>query len=174
MNIRIHISKAITLVFIALLFFSFKSYDWEYDKKSRVKIHTSISTIFNSETYIIEEFFIEQNKFYLIYDNNNIIGYFTVKTAPSKFHNFDYYVIFDKNIEILKIEVLHYRENYGAEICNKKWLQQFIGISTDNFEIYNRKIDGISGATLSVENLKKDVFELRNSLNYDINHTINN
>ena len=24
---------------------------------------------------------------------------------------------------------MHYRENYGAEICNKKWLKQFVGLS---------------------------------------------
>jgi len=36
--------------------------------------------------------------------------------------------------KILKGEVLHYLENYGAEICNKLWLQQFIGIDLELFK----------------------------------------
>ena len=33
---------------------------------------------------------------------------------PSKFHRFDYYVFFNDQEEILKVEGLHYRENYGG------------------------------------------------------------
>ena len=165
MNIRIHISKAITLVFIALLFFSFKSYDWEYDKKSRVKIHTSISTIFNSSTCNVERI---DDIFYSISEHESIIGYLAVTDVPSKFHQFDYYILFDQKAEILKVEILYYRENYGAEVCNKKWLQQFIGLPTKDYANYNREIHGISGATLSVNNLKRDVFRLSNIISNKI------
>ena len=72
MNIRIHISKPITLVFIALLFISFKTSNWEYEKKSRVKIHTSISKIFNSGTYILNDL---DDTFYSIKENDFTIGY---------------------------------------------------------------------------------------------------
>ena len=68
----------------------------------------------------------------------------------------------------MKVQVLQYRETYGAEICNKRWLKKFINTSTSNFAQYNRKIDGISGATISVNNIKKDVFKLSNRLQESI------
>ncbi len=65
---------------------------------------------------------------------------------------------------------MHYRENYGAEICNKKWLKQFVGLSIPiySYAKYNRMVDGISGATISVNNLKKDVFRLSKLLKKEI------
>ena len=68
----------------------------------------------------------------------------------------------------MKIEILKYRENYGAEICSKKWLEKFIKISTNDYVEYNRKVDGISGATISVNSVKKDVFNLSNILKKSI------
>jgi len=161
MNNRIHISKTITLVFIALLFISFKTSNWEYEKKSSIKIHTSISKIFNSGTYILNDL---DDTFYSIKENDSTIGYLAVTEAPSKFHSFDFYVIFDENEKILKVEILQYRENYGAEICNKNWLKQFVGIDTENFSDLNREIDGISGATISVNSLKHNLLKISNKL----------
>ena len=59
---------------------------------------------------------------------------------------------------------MHYRENWGAEICSKGWLKQFIGIDMENSQIYNKSIDGISGSTISVNSLKSDVFKISKEL----------
>ena len=163
-NTKLFFSKTTILMLAALLFFSFKFSDWEFDKKYRTIIHKSISEIFNSNTYIIEELEEFEEAFYSVKESENIIGYFVVTKAPSKFHQFDYYIIFNAKTDILKIEILQYRENYGAEICSKRWLKKFISITTNNYSQYNREIDGISGATISVNSLKKDVFKLSNVL----------
>ena len=167
MNFKNHISKAITVIVIALLFSSFKASYWELDKDSRATVYKSIAKIFNSETCNLDPI---DDTFYSISEDDSIIGYLAVTDAPSKFHRFDYYVLFNDKEEILKVEVLHYRENYGAEICNKKWLKQFVGLSIpiDSYAKYNRMVDGISGATLSVNNLKKDVFRLSKLLKKEI------
>ena len=68
----------------------------------------------------------------------------------------------------MKIEVLKYRENYGAEICSKRWLKKFINISTNSYTEYNQKIDAISGATISVNSIKTDVFSRTNILKKSI------
>ena len=81
------------------------------------------------------------------------MGYLAFDQAPSKFLKFEYYIIFDKKGEILKVEVLNYNENYGAEICNKRWLKQFQKINASSFLTYNNSIDGISGATISVQSI---------------------
>ena len=167
MNFKTQISKAVTLIVIALLFVSFRASYWEFDEKSRLTVYNSIAKMFNSKTcniHAIDEIF------YSISEHDSIIGYLAVTDAPSKFHMFDYYILFDNEAEILKVEILHYRENYGAEICNKKWLKQFVGLSIpiDSYAKYNRMVDGISGATLSVNNLKKDVFRLSKLLKKEI------
>ena len=131
-------------------------------------IPQSITKIFNNHTYALEELKNVDDSFYVIKEGGSISGYIVVANAPSKFHQFDYYIIFNKNSDILKIEILKYRENYGAEICSKKWLEKFIKIPTNDYVEYNRKVDGISGATISVNSVKKDVFNLSNILKKSI------
>jgi len=157
MNFKTQISKAVTLIVIVLLFFSFKASYWEIDKKSRVTVYNSITKIFNSKTCNIDAI---DEIFYSISEHDSIIGYLAVTDAPSKFHMFDYYILFDDKAEILKVEILHYRENYGAEICSKRWLKQFVGIDTKNSQAYNNSVDGISGATISVNSLKYDLLKI--------------
>ncbi len=156
MNIKSQLSKAITLMVIALLFFSFKASYWQFDKKSREIVYSSIAKIFKSQNCGIAEI---DDTFYTIKKDNAIVGYLAVTDAPSKFHTFDYYILFDNKAEILKVEILHYRENWGAEICSPKWLKQFIGIDTENSQAYNNGVDGISGATISVNSLKYDLLK---------------
>jgi hypothetical protein len=156
MNIKSQLSKAITLMVITLLFFSFKASYWQFDKKSREIVSSSIAKIFKSQNCGIAEI---DDTFYTIKKDNAIVGYLAVTDAPSKFHTFDYYILFDNKAEILKVEILHYRENWGAEICSPKWLKQFIGIDTENSQAYNNGVDGISGATLSVNSLKYDLLK---------------
>ena len=163
MHTKNNISKAAILA-VALIFFSFKFSDWEFDKKYRTIIHKSITEIFNSSTYITEELEAFEEAFYAIKESEKIVGYFVVAKVPSKFHQFDYYIIFNAKTDILKIEILQYRENYGAEICSKRWLKKFNHISTSNYAKYNREIDGISGATLSVQSISSHIWDVTEKL----------
>ena len=157
MNFKTQISKAVALIVIALLSSSFKVSYWEIDKKSRATVYNSIAKVFNSKTCNIDAI---DEIFYSISEHDSIIGYLAVTDAPSKFHMFDYYILFDNEAEILKVEILHYRENWGAEICGKKWLKQFIGIDTKNSHAYTNSIDAISGATISVNSLKYNLLKI--------------
>jgi len=164
MHFKTNISKAATLIVAALLFFSFTSLGWDYNKEYNTIIHKSITEIFNSSSLLVEEFIDTEESFHVIKQKDVVLGYFVVAQAPSKFHQFDYYIIFNSEAEILKIEILQYRENYGAEICSKNWLANFIKISTNTYPEYNRRVDGISGATISVNSIKRDVFKVSNML----------
>ena len=164
MHFKTNISKAATLIVAALLFFSFTSLGWDYNKEYNTIIHKSITEIFNSSSLLVEEFIDTEESFHVIKQKDVVLGYFVVAQAPSKFHQFDYYIIFNSEAEILKIEILQYRENYGAEICSKNWLANFINISTNTYPEYNRRVDGISGATISVNSIKRDVFKVSNML----------
>ena len=164
MHSKNNIIKAATLIVAALIFFSFTFPDWEYDKEYNTIIHKSIAEIFNSSTYLVEELINTEESFSVIKQKDVVLGYYVVAQAPSKFHQFDYYIIFNSEAEILKIEILQYRENYGAEICSKNWLADFINIPTDIYAKYNRRIDCISGATISVNSIKRDIFKVSNIL----------
>jgi hypothetical protein len=52
---------------------------------------------------------------------------------------------------IAKSEILIYRESRGREIRSQRFLRQFTGAALRDGAILDRRVDGITGATLSVE-----------------------
>ena len=92
MHFKTDISKAATLIVAALLFFSFTSLGWDYDKEYNTIIHKSITEIFNSSRLLVEEFIETEESFYVLKQKDIVLGYFVVAQAPSKFHQFDYYI----------------------------------------------------------------------------------
>jgi major membrane immunogen (membrane-anchored lipoprotein) len=68
-------------------------------------------------------------------------------------------------MELLKLQILAYRENYGGEIANKRWLKQFLTRPTE-------KVQAISGATISVESMKMVVSSLNQKMKnwYQVHH----
>ncbi|RLD24568.1 MAG: hypothetical protein DRI71_02205 [Bacteroidetes bacterium] len=80
-------------------------------------------------------------------------SYVLFDEAPSKVDTFVYMVIFNVDGVIEKVSVLLYKENYGGEIASKRFLRQFKGKSNGQNMKFNQDIDGISGATLSVQSI---------------------
>jgi hypothetical protein len=163
MHFKNNISKVATLIVAALLFFSFTS-AYVLNARDWKKIEKSTKALFNTADFS----FLEINtiskfgntRLFKISD----LGYLAFDQAPSKFHKFEYYMIFSDKGDVLNIEVLNYNENYGAEICNKRWLKQFQKINTSSFLTYNNSIDGISGATLSVQSISANSWQVTQKL----------
>ena len=102
-----------------------------------------------------------------IVSEEKLLGYGYIGNAPSKTATFDYLVLFDQDLIITKSKVLLYREEYGGEIGSKRWLKQFIGVSSSSEElIYNKDIIPISGATISVQSMTKAMNDLLKSINF--------
>jgi Na+-translocating ferredoxin:NAD+ oxidoreductase RnfG subunit len=57
--------------------------------------------------------------------------------------------------KIKEVKVLIYRESHGWEVCHPFFTNQFVGTEIDKDNKLNKEIDGISGATLSVNALKR-------------------
>ena len=53
-----------------------------------------------------------------------------------------------------------YRESHGGEVGSKRWLKQFIGVSSKKYLEYQDDIVGISGATISVKSMTNEVNKL--------------
>lgn len=60
-----------------------------------------------------------------------------------------------ENDQMLQMRVLIYRESHGWEVRYPFFTDQFEGLQRDTNNKLNRKIDGISGATLSVNALTR-------------------
>ncbi len=106
----------------------------------------------------------EENNLFKIESNNKFLGYAYLAKAPSKTAEFDYLVLLDTSLVVIKAKVLIYREDYGGEIGSKRWLKQFVG-KTQNDELkYADNIIAISGATISVRSMTNAMNNLLQSL----------
>ncbi len=106
----------------------------------------------------------ENDNLFEIKSKNSLLGYAYVSKAPSKTDNFDYLVLLDPELIIIKTKVLVYREDYGGEIGSKRWLKQFIGKTQHDDLRYGDNIVAISGATISVKSFTDAINNLLISL----------
>ena len=84
-------------------------------------------------------------------------AYLCLVKAPSKVDTFTFMIIYNLDLTIRHVELLEYKENYGGEISSKRFLRQFQGKSgADHMEL-GQDIDGISGATISVQSIIRGI-----------------
>lgn len=146
---------------------------WPEKKVEEVKLTTN-------GTYELELFF-EANQVHELVENEVTLGYMllrrgygcqiggcgngdyadgaTCSADGGTYETFDYVVFFDKDLAILKMNVVDYPGDYGYEICGKNWLKQFIGYQGKPLR-YKSDIDGISGATISANSITSDIQEV--------------
>lgn len=117
--------------------------------KTHIEVDVSLQDKMNS--------ILKSTHFLKIEAKEKLFGYAYVSKAPSKTDSFDYLLLFNPDLEILKAKVLIYRESYGNEIGSKRWLKQFIGLSSEKSLQYGDNIDAISGATISAKSMTKAI-----------------
>ena len=105
-----------------------------------------------------------ENNLFKITSKKTILGYAYLSQAPSKTAQFDYLVLLDTDLIVLKSKVLIYREEYGGEIGSSRWLKQFIGKKGGDELNYGDNIVAISGATISVRSMTNAMNDLLESL----------
>ena len=134
-------------------------------KRIQKKVQKEIKSVFKVETFNLEENsfkipannFLQASTFQEIHAQNVLQGYAFIGTAPSKTDSFEYLVLLDKDLVIVKAKVLVYREDYGGEIGSKRWLSQFISKNRDSILGYGEEITAISGATISVKSMTASI-----------------
>ncbi|WP_345193757.1 FMN-binding protein [Algibacter agarivorans] len=163
--------KHLLILFIALVLMSFG-----LPKNIQKKVDKEIQKSFNIETFNFTEVTIaseitkdlpskfEANNLFKIEANDSLLGYAYLSKAPSKTAQFDYLVLLDKDLIVLKSKVLIYREEYGGEIGSTRWLKQFIGKKGGDELKYGDNIIAISGATISVRSMTNAMNDLLKSL----------
>ena len=69
---------------------------------------------------------------------------------------FYFSTLYDTDGAIVNVRVLEYTSQHGYEITAKSWLKQFVGKKGGDLKV-DREIDGISGATISVHSIVKEI-----------------
>jgi Na+-translocating ferredoxin:NAD+ oxidoreductase RnfG subunit len=70
---------------------------------------------------------------------------------------FDYFILFDSKLSVQLVKVFNYQATHGYEVTAKGWLKQFIGHDGSKPLQVNQNVDAISGATVSVNAITRDV-----------------
>lgn len=97
--------------------------------------------------------------YYQAVRNGKPLGYGVVKRARGKLRSFTFLVAVDMEGKVLSVEVLAYREVYGREIKQKRFLAQFRGKTVESPLALNSDIQAITGATISSRALAEGVKE---------------
>lgn len=128
------------------------------DKMLKKELGTAM---FNREIITIEDknlsFDIESYNLFKLSLEKTLKGYILVDEAMGRYHSFSFLVYVNPDLEIQKVYVLQYDEDYGSEITSKKWLQQFKGFNPQSEFKYKQNIDAISGATISSKSITKGI-----------------
>lgn len=163
--------KHIHILIFALVLLSFG-----LPKNIQKKVDKAIKSTFNIEIFTLNVIDIpidivktlpptfNNKSLYEINRNDTLLGYVYIAKAASKADDFDYLVLFDKDLIIIKSKVLIYREDYGGEIGSKRWLKQFIGKTENDALIYGDNIAAIAGATISVKAMTSAINTLLRSI----------
>ena len=104
-----------------------------------------------------QRFYRDELYYWNISNNDTTIAYALMDNVLGKSMPITFLVILNNEGNILASEVIKYREAYGSEVGNKNWLAQFTHFNdTTDFKV-EKNIDGISGATISVNSLSKGI-----------------
>jgi len=109
------------------------------------------------ENRVKQRFYRDELYYWNISNNDTTIAYALMDNVLGKSMPITFLVILNNEGSILAAEIIKYREAYGSDVGNKNWLAQFAYFNdTTDFKV-GGNIDGISGATISVNSLSKGI-----------------
>lgn len=97
-------------------------------------------------------------------------GWFIIDQVVGKHEMIDIAVALTKDGKVSGIEILQYRETYGYEVKNKKWLKQFLGKGHQEHLKLDKQIKNISGATLSCRHITDGINRLTHTWDQVLRH----
>ena len=86
--------------------------------------------------------------------------WFLVDEVIGKHEYITWALSLDSHGAVRQVEILDYRESYGGEVRNRKWREQFGGLSAEQMPIFEQNVRNISGATMSCSHLTDGVRRL--------------
>ena len=102
-------------------------------------------------------FYKDELYYWKISQNDTTIAYAFLDNVKGKSMPITFMVILNKEGTIKNTNVIKYREPYGGEVGNNRWLEQFNEKNEKSNYNVGKTIDGITGATISVNSLSKGI-----------------
>lgn len=99
----------------------------------------------------------EGNRAIHAYAGEKLLGTLFVDHVLGKHEIIDYAVAISPEGQVRQVEILEYRESYGAEIRSPKWRKQFAGKNAAAPMRLNADIYNISGATMSCRHVSEGI-----------------
>lgn len=91
----------------------------------------------------------------------------TIEASEFESEYFDYFILYDSAYTVQEVKVYNYQASHGQEITSKNWLKQFKNYKASQKLTAGKNIDGISGATISVDVLLYDIEQKTNLLSQE-------
>lgn len=164
------------LLYVLLLFFPASIFAQE--RTLQIRLQNAVDIALGEEGVTLEELPIKDNairkevptdlskdRLYKLRINTQLKGYAYVGSAPSKERDFDYVLIFNPQLTLVKAKVLIYRETFGRAIETPRWLKQFEGMTPTSSPRFGDNIDGISGATISARSMTRAIAQVLKTIN---------
>ena len=92
-----------------------------------------------------------------ISESNSLVGVAILDNVLGKSLPITYLTCFNMDGQLINAHIVKYREDYGYEVGNRRWLNQFLGLNASSDYKVGKNIDGISGATISVNSVTRGI-----------------
>jgi len=102
-------------------------------------------------------FMLNQIYIWEIFQKDSLVGLAYLDNVKGKSQPITYAVFYDANGSVVNSHIIRYREPIGGEVANRYWLKQFLGKSSKSDYQLGEEIDGISGATISVNAVTRGI-----------------
>jgi len=98
--------------------------------------------------------------YWTIAQGDSIIAHAFLDNVIGKSMPITFMVILGINGEIINTSIIKYREAYGGEVQNTGWLAQFNNRNNQSSYKVGKDVDGITGATISVNSISKGIHKI--------------
>ncbi len=107
-----------------------------------------------------QKFFREKLHVWTLFDSDSLYGIGVLDNVIGKSMPITFLVVFNLEGLIIHSEIIKYREPYGGEVSSRNWLRQFYTKYNNSSFKVGKEIDGISGATISVNSVSRGIHKL--------------
>lgn len=107
-----------------------------------------------------QKFFKDFLDMWEVYQGDELTATALIDNVYGKSQPITFMLIINRRGEIIATEIIKYREPYGGQISNKRWLKQFEGKDISSSFKTGDEISTISGATISVNSITRGIKKL--------------
>jgi Na+-translocating ferredoxin:NAD+ oxidoreductase RnfG subunit len=109
------------------------------------------------ENTVQQKFYRDLLYIYKISVEDTVIAYGFLDNVIGKSMPITFFVLLDIEGNIISTDIIKYREPYGGAVSNENWNEQFTGKNSSSDFTVGTSVNGISGATISVNSVTKGI-----------------